>query len=73
MSVVRLPTAAESFVRARKGRGEWLIEIITPCGNSKPLKTTIERWSNAETAIQRGREIARVRQRPFKIMKGGAA
>ncbi len=69
MNVVRLPTAPKTFIRVRKSRRNWLVQIVTPCEGENPLCTTIASSPDAQTAIDYGRETARRMQRPFKTAK----
>lgn len=73
MNVIRLPTAPMTFIRVRKSRKAWLVQIVTPCETGKPLCTTVASSLDAETAINYGKETARRMQRPFYTGKVGDA
>jgi hypothetical protein len=69
MNVVILPTAPKTFIQVRKGRRNWLVQIVTPCEGERPLCTTIASSPDAQSAIEYGRETAQRMQRPFKTSK----
>jgi hypothetical protein len=73
MTVVKLPSASPSYVRVRKSRRAWLIQIVTPCEGGKPLYTTVATCPDEQSAIYHGKDTARRMQRPFKAPLGGEA
>lgn len=68
-NVVKLPTAAPSYVTVRKARDGWTIELVTPVPG-KSLRTALYLYPNREAALADGRNVAARMQRPFKA-KGG--
>lgn len=73
MTVIKLPTASQSYVQVRKSRRAWLIQIVTPVEGGKPICTTVASCPDEESAIHHGKDTARMMQRPFKSPRRGDA
>lgn len=63
-NVTKLPSAAESYFTLGTLKGGWTVVLVTPAGR-KNLRTALTWSADRETAIEKGREIAAERQRPF--------
>ena len=66
-NIVKLPTAAESYITIRKAGAAWHVQIVTPCGSMPALRTTVEVCANSDIAAARGVDIAAMMKRPFKM------
>lgn len=65
-NVIRLPTAAQSFLTVRAVRGGFAVILETPVAGLKPLRTTLMRAASREAAEAEGKKAADAMQRPFK-------
>jgi hypothetical protein len=71
-NVLRLPTAATSYIQMRKAGDRWAIEIVTPMPG-RPLRTPLATCGHFETALAFATETAEKKKRPLRLPKGGAA
>ena len=65
-NVIRLPTAANSFLTVKTVRGGFAVILETPVAGLKPLRTTLMRTASREAAEAEGKKAADAMQRPFK-------
>ncbi len=70
--VVRLPTAATSYIQLRKSGDRWAIEIVTPMPG-KPLRTPLATCGHFETALAFAKETAEKKKRPLRLPKEGGS
>lgn len=69
LNVVRLPTAATTFITVRRvGRG-WAIELVTPCPGAKPLRTVVARSNSPSAAVDHALTTGERMHRPVRLSK----
>lgn len=65
-NVIRLSTAAISYITVRRHRGAWAIVLATPFAGRSPLRTIIATATTYDAARDLGRRVASEQQRPFR-------
>lgn len=71
-NIVRLPSAATSYIQLRKSGARWSVELVTPMPG-KPLRTPLATCGHFDTAVAFAKETAEKKKRPLRLPKGGAA
>ena len=71
-SVVRLPTAARTYIRVRRSGRPWAVDLVTPVAPGlRPIFTTLARTKDREAAVAYAVEIGERMQRPVRLPKRG--
>jgi hypothetical protein len=65
-TIHKLSTSSNSFFRARKVRGDYVVQLVTPCVG-KELTTSLASFGGEDAAISYGLERAAAIRRPFKV------
>lgn len=66
-NVVQLQTRAQGqHVAVRASGRAWAVVLVTPIDGSRPLRTTLARFSCADVAAGYGEHVAAKLRRPFK-------
>ena len=71
-SVVKLPTAAPSYLTVRKAGRFFDVVLVTPVEGMRALTTALYRLDDRDAAVRHGIEVAERMKRPFKL-RGVAA
>lgn len=69
-TVVRLPSAAPSYIRVRRRTKWWLVELVTTYEGGSPITTRLARSNSRSTAIQYATETGQRMQRPVRLPRG---
>ncbi len=69
-NIIRLPTAATSYIQMRKSGDRWVIEVVTPMPG-KPLRTVLATCGDFDTAAAFAKETANKQKRPLRLPKAG--
>ena len=65
--VVRLPTAARTYIRVRRYGRQWCIQLVTPCDGGRPIPTSLGSSPSRTAAIEYARFTGLRMQRPVRL------
>ncbi len=68
-NVVKLPTAARSYIRVRRVGITWRVELVTP-SPGEPIATMLGMSTDWSAAVEYAREKGHKMQRPVRLPRG---